>query len=57
MSVLVTGGCGLIGAQLTRLLAEKGEQVHVLDINLRPHCFSGINDRMNFVQADLANFA
>jgi nucleoside-diphosphate-sugar epimerase len=57
MSVLVTGGCGLIGSQLSRMLAEKGEQIHVLDINLRPHCFSGIRERIKFIQADVGNFA
>ena len=57
MSVLVTGGCGLIGSRLTRMLVEKGEKVHVLDIHLRPQCFSGISDRIEFVRADVGNFA
>jgi len=42
MAVLVTGGCGLIGSMLTRMLAEKGEKVYAMDINLRPERFSGI---------------
>lgn len=57
MSILVTGGCGLIGSMLTRMLVEKGEEVSVLDNCLRPERFSGIADRVRVFEADLGNFA
>jgi len=33
MTTLVTGGCGLIGEAFVRALAERGDQVIILDIN------------------------
>lgn len=57
MSILVTGGFGLIGSTLTRMLVEKREEVCVLDHCLRPERFSGIADRVQVFQADLGNFA
>jgi len=57
VSILVTGGCGLIGAALTRMLVERGESVFVLDNNVYPDRFSGIGDRLKIIRADLGNFA
>jgi nucleoside-diphosphate-sugar epimerase len=57
MAVLVTGGCGLIGSMLTRMLVEKGEKVYVMDIHLRPEKFSGIAGSLTLWQGDLGNFA
>jgi nucleoside-diphosphate-sugar epimerase len=57
MAVLVTGGCGLVGSMLTRMLAEKGEKAYALDINLRPQRFSGITGPLTVFQGDVGNFA
>ncbi len=57
MSVLVTGGFGMIGSTLTRMLVEKGEKVFVMDINIRPAKFSGIADRVTVLPGDVGNFA
>ncbi len=57
MSVLVTGGYGLIGSTLTRMLAERGERVSVLDHNVLPGRFSGFAERVKTYRADLGNFA
>ena len=57
MSILITGGCGLIGSTLPRMLVERGEEVSVLDVNVIPDRFSGIADRVKIIRADLGNFA
>ena len=57
MSILVTGGCGLIGSILTRMLAEKGNKVWVLDRAKIIQRFSGIEDRVTFLETDLGNFS
>ncbi len=57
MSILVTGGCGLIGSALARMLAERGEEVFVLDNKVFPDRFSGIGSRLKIIRADLSNFA
>jgi threonine 3-dehydrogenase len=55
MSVLITGGYGLIGSQLARMLVEKGEKVTIFDKWTPPQRFAGIADRITTVQGDLAN--
>ncbi|MCX5913247.1 MAG: NAD-dependent epimerase/dehydratase family protein, partial [Deltaproteobacteria bacterium] len=57
MPVLVTGGCGLIGSMLTRMLAEKDEKVYAMDINLRPERFSGVTGSLTVFKGDVGNFA
>ena len=57
MSILVTGGCGLIGSMLTRMLVERGEEVWVFDKLPGSPRLSGIEDRVKIVQGDLGNFA
>lgn len=57
MSILVTGGSGLVGSIVTRMLAEKGEKVWVLDKWIAPLRFSGVEDRVQFITADLGNFS
>jgi threonine 3-dehydrogenase len=56
MSVLVTGGYGLIGSQLTRMLLEKGEKVAILDKWTPPQRFGGLAERIKTIQGDLGNF-
>lgn len=57
MAVLVTGGYGLVGSVLTRMLVEKGEKVWVLDKFPVPQRFSGIEDQVKSFQADLENIS
>jgi len=57
MSVLITGGCGLIGSTLARLLVNQGEDVTVFDRFLMPARFSGIEDRVRMIRGDLASFS
>jgi len=57
MSILVTGGYGLIGSQLTRMLVEKGEKVSIFDKWIAPQRFAEIADRVTTIQGDLGNFS
>jgi nucleoside-diphosphate-sugar epimerase len=57
MAVLVTGGCGLIGSMLVRMLAEKGEKVYVMDIQPRAERFSGIAGSLTVFPGDVGNFS
>ena len=55
MSVLVTGGCGLIGSMLARILVEKGEEVWVFDKLSGSPRLSGIEGQVKILQGDLGN--
>jgi nucleoside-diphosphate-sugar epimerase len=57
MSVLITGGCGLIGSTLARMLADRGEEVTVFDQSLMPARFAGVQDKVRLIRGDLANFS
>ena len=57
MSILVTGGCGLVGSTLTRMLAEREEPIWVFDKWIAPHRLSGIEQRVKTIQGDLGNFS
>ena len=57
MAVLITGGYGLIGSELARMLVNKGETVWVLDKWIAPQLFSGMEEKVTSIQADLGNFA
>lgn len=57
MSVLITGGYGLIGSELARILMESGENVWLLDKWIAPHRFSGMKNKGAPLPADLGNFA
>ncbi len=46
MAVLVTGGTGMIGSNIARLLAEQGRKVVVYDVSERPGQFEGVADRV-----------
>jgi nucleoside-diphosphate-sugar epimerase len=56
MSILITGGYGLIGSELARTLIEKGETVCLLDKEIVPQRFSGIGKKVTALQADLGIF-
>lgn len=57
MSILITGGYGLIGSELARTLIENGENVWLLDKWIAPQRFSGVERKGTVVQADLGNFS
>lgn len=57
MSVLVTGGCGLIGSTLVRMLVARGETVTVFDRKEAPARFSGIENKVTMIRGDLGVFS
>lgn len=58
MATLITGGTGLIGAEVARLLLEKGEQGPVLfDFDPSQNRIDDIADRVDVVRGDVGNFS
>ena len=57
MSVLITGGCGLIGSTLARMLVEQGEKVTVFDQTIVAARFSGIEDKVRTIRGQLGIFS
>ena len=58
MSTLITGGTGFIGAQVVRLLLEKGEKdIVVFDINTSTKLLDDVADQVEVVRGDLGNFS
>jgi threonine 3-dehydrogenase len=57
MAVLITGGYGLIGSTLARMMVEKGEKVWVFDKFTPPQRFQGISDSIKTISGDLANLS
>ena len=56
MAVLITGGYGLIGSTLARMLVEKGEKVWVFDKFTPRQRFQGVADSIQTIPGDLSNF-
>ena len=53
MAILITGGLGLIGAELARTLVNRGEDVVLFDVFPRIERVEDIKDRVKVVQGDL----
>lgn len=58
MTILITGGTGFIGAEVARLLLEKGEKKPVVfDINPALHRLDDVAEQTEVVRGDLGNFS
>ncbi len=57
MATLITGGTGYIGAELARLLVQRGEEVVLFDIAINRHRIDDIEHRLKIVRGDLGNFS
>lgn len=57
MAILVTGGTGFIGAQVVRVLVNKGERPVVFDLNDRKTLLKGIEDYTTIVKGDVSNYS
>ncbi len=56
MTVLVLGGTGFIGRRAVRRLAERGEQVAVMDVNPRAANFDDLGSQISVMQGDIIQF-
>ena len=56
MTVLVLGGSGFIGQRAVRRLAERGEQVAVMDINPRAVSFDEFGAQVRVMGGDITQF-
>ncbi|MEE8419010.1 MAG: NAD-dependent epimerase/dehydratase family protein, partial [Dehalococcoidales bacterium] len=54
---LITGGTGYIGAELARILVERGEKVVLFDIVINSHRIADIEKELEIVRGDLGNQA
>ena len=58
MSTVITGGAGFLGAQVVRILLEKGEKdLVVFDINPSTKLLDDVTDQIEVVRGDLGNFS
>jgi len=57
MPLLITGGAGYIGSHVTRLLAERGERIIVLDNLSLGHRAAVVNPAVELVKADISDEA
>jgi len=57
MSILITGGTGLIGSQLARMLVERGEEPTLFDVAPDPASLKPIASKVKIVRGDLANWS
>jgi len=57
MSKLITGGTGYIGAELARILVERGEEVVLFDVAMNRYRIEDIEDKVKIVQGDLGNWS
>ncbi len=57
MTMLITGGTGLIGSQLAKMLVNRGEKVVLFDIAPRYAAIEPIKDKVTVVRGDVANWS
>ena len=57
MAKLITGGAGYIGAELTHILANRGEEVVLFDIAINRYRIEDIESKVKVVPGDLGNFS
>ncbi|MDD4876213.1 MAG: NAD-dependent epimerase/dehydratase family protein [Dehalococcoidales bacterium] len=57
MAKLITGGTGYIGAELAHILADRGEEVVLFDININHYRIEDIESKVKIVRGDLGNFS
>jgi nucleoside-diphosphate-sugar epimerase len=57
MAILVTGGTGFIGAQVARVLVQKGQRPVIFDINDRKTLLKGIEEKVTVVKGDVSNYS
>ena len=55
MKVLITGGIGYIGAELARLLVNRGEEVTLFDIAVNEYRIEDIKNKVKIIRGDLGN--
>jgi len=54
---LITGGAGMVGRQLSRLLLARGDTVSLMDVAPASRLPADLCDRVSVVRADLSNWA
>lgn len=57
MSIIITGGCGLIGANLARIMLAKGREVVTFDLAPAQALPPDLAGRVTHVQGDISNFS
>ena len=57
MVKLITGGTGYIGAELAHILAARGEEVVLFDININHYRIEDIESKVKVVRGDVGNFS
>jgi threonine 3-dehydrogenase len=57
MAKLITGGTGYIGAELARILANRGEEVVIFDVVINRKRIEDIENKVKIIQGDLANWS
>jgi threonine 3-dehydrogenase len=55
MATLITGGAGFVGAELARLLIDKGERPIVMDVSQLSGPLAEHKDRFDYVKGSVAN--
>jgi threonine 3-dehydrogenase len=57
LTKMITGGTGYIGAEVARLLVERGEKPVLFDISPSRAAIAGFEDKVKVVRGDLGNYA
>ena len=57
MAKLITGGTGYIGAELARILVNRGEEVVLFDIAINRYRIEAIENKVKMVHGDLDNLS